>query len=301
MSSFSRFQKINLSRGTANKKANTSFIVNGLPSILITGPNDQEVQASVVNKQERDMAYIYTHAGDHEDILPIGTTWSAKGLHWLITEEIISICDVDWHKYSAILCNVEIDGHWGYFISSEASYINTMLQQEVLLQTQQKPLLILANSALKIGDKIMIKGRAWEVQEEDILSTPGISYLSLAATTMSKEIINAEENIDKEFIVEHKPTIDADAHMETEEEKTEPTPFSLRKTQSEDTLYVDSLEPVVLSTKESFAVFSNNKVKILKLKTDQIKFMLPFGVIETEVDVKDDNGEIVKYKIKVRG
>jgi hypothetical protein len=35
-----------------------------------------------------------------------------------------------------------------------------MLQQEVLLQTQQKPLLILANSTLKIGDKIMIKGRA---------------------------------------------------------------------------------------------------------------------------------------------
>jgi hypothetical protein len=29
--------------------------------------------------------------------------------------------------------------------------------------------------------------------------------------------------------------------------------------------------------------------------------MLPFGVIETEVDVKDDNGEIIKYKIKVRG
>jgi hypothetical protein len=139
------------------------------------------------------------------------------------------------------------------------------------------------------------------VQEEDILSTPGISYLSLAATTMSKEIINAEENIDKEFIVEHKPIIDADAHMETEEEKIEPIPFNLRKTQSEDILYVDSLEPVVLSTKESFAVFSNNKVKILKLKTDQIKFMLPFGVIETEVDVKDDNGEIIKYKIKVRG
>jgi hypothetical protein len=109
MSSFSRFQEINLSRGTANKKANSSFIVKGLPSILITGSNNEQVQASVVNKQEKDMAYIYTYAGE-ETALPIGSTWGAKGLHWLITEEIISIHDVDWHKYVAILCNVEIDG-----------------------------------------------------------------------------------------------------------------------------------------------------------------------------------------------
>ena len=65
-----------------------------------------------------------------------------------------------WHKYLAILCNVEIDGQWGYFISAEASYVNTVLREEVLLQTQQKPLLILANSNLKINDKIMIKNRA---------------------------------------------------------------------------------------------------------------------------------------------
>jgi hypothetical protein len=73
MSSFSRFQEINLSRGTANKKANSSFIVKGLPSILITGSNNEQVQASVVNKQEKDMAYIYTYAGE-ETALPIGST-----------------------------------------------------------------------------------------------------------------------------------------------------------------------------------------------------------------------------------
>ena len=43
-----------------------------------------------------------------------------------------------------------------------------------------------------INDKIMIKNRAWQIQEEDNLSTPGISYFSLIGTTMSKEIINAE-------------------------------------------------------------------------------------------------------------
>ena len=74
MSSFSRFQKINLSRGTANKKANANFVFKGMPSILLTGLDNQQVPAAVVNRQERDMAYIYTHAGDEETMLPIGSS-----------------------------------------------------------------------------------------------------------------------------------------------------------------------------------------------------------------------------------
>lgn len=285
MSSFSRFQEINLSRGTANKKANSSFIVKGLPSILITGSNNEQVQASVVNKQEKDMAYIYTYAGE-ETALPIGSTWGAKGLHWLITEEIISIHDVDWHKYVAILCNVEIDGKWGYFTSAEASYINTVLRDEVLLQTQQKPLLILANSDLKINDKIMIKNRAWQIEEEDNLSVPGISYFSLAATTMSKEVINSEENKDKEFIVEKAPVINADAGQQMSRDTT---------------IWIDHLETITLPTNYSYAVFSNQKVKIVKLTNNEVSFMLPFGIMETTVKIKDQYHNIEELNYKVKG
>lgn len=83
MSSFSRFQKINQSRGTtANRKTNTSFVMSGYPSIFITGTDGSEIQACVVNKQEKDMAYIYTQNVEQiNDILPIGSTWGAKGLH----------------------------------------------------------------------------------------------------------------------------------------------------------------------------------------------------------------------------
>lgn len=76
MSSFSRFQKINQSRGTtANHKTNAGFIMNGYPSIFITGANDAQVAACVVNKQEKDSAYIYTeNTTDKDDILSIGST-----------------------------------------------------------------------------------------------------------------------------------------------------------------------------------------------------------------------------------
>ena len=47
--------------------------MNGYPSIFITNKNDEKIQACVVNKQEKDMAYIFTQNTDQEDILPIGS------------------------------------------------------------------------------------------------------------------------------------------------------------------------------------------------------------------------------------
>ena len=70
MSSFSRFQDINQKRGIANSKTNSSFIFNGYPTTSILGTSGDEVTASVVNRQEKDLAYIYTHI-DQE--LPVGS------------------------------------------------------------------------------------------------------------------------------------------------------------------------------------------------------------------------------------
>ena len=108
MTSFSRFQERNKKRTVAQNKLNTSFIFKGYPSIEIQGSADQKIQASVVNKQEKDYAYVFTQT---QNELEIGSVWAAKNLHLLITEEITIIKDVDWHKYHALLCNVQIDNH----------------------------------------------------------------------------------------------------------------------------------------------------------------------------------------------
>jgi hypothetical protein len=108
MTSFSRFQERNKKRTVANSKLNTNYIFKGYPSIEITGSADQKILASVVNKQEKDYAYVFTQLDDN---LPIGSIWAAKDLNLLITEEITIIKDVNWHKYHALLCNVQIDNH----------------------------------------------------------------------------------------------------------------------------------------------------------------------------------------------
>ena len=70
MTSFSRFQQRNKKRTVANSKLNTNFIFKGYPSIEIKGSADRKIQASVVNKQEKDYAYVFTQT---QDELAIGS------------------------------------------------------------------------------------------------------------------------------------------------------------------------------------------------------------------------------------
>ena len=158
MSSFSRFQDINQKRGIANKETNTSFILKGYPSIFIQNAvTGEKTAASVVSRQEKDLAYIYTHINNP---IAVGSVWGAKGLKWLISEEIVIIKDVNWHKYVAFLCNVQVNNVWGYFISPEKKYIGVELNEKVLLNSKQQPVLVLGQDLLNIGDKFAIKDRA---------------------------------------------------------------------------------------------------------------------------------------------
>ena len=138
MNSFERFKNRNSKRMEARENLNTSFIFKGYPTTILTNEkhvfkNEREmiitttVQASVVSEQEKDKAYIYTTI---DDDLDIGTVWGAKGLHWLIAEEIVTIKDVNWHKYLAYLCNLEVENTWGFFKGPEKSYVKIKNEQK---------------------------------------------------------------------------------------------------------------------------------------------------------------------------
>ena len=64
MSSFSRFQDLNKKRIVANQDTNASFVFNAYNTTTLTQSGNTEqlqtITASVVNLQEKDMAYIYT-------------------------------------------------------------------------------------------------------------------------------------------------------------------------------------------------------------------------------------------------
>lgn len=282
MTSFSRFQERNKKRTVAQNKLNTSFIFKGYPSIEIQGSADQKIQASVVNKQEKDYAYVFTQT---QDKLEIGSVWAAKNLHLLITEEITIIKDVDWHKYHALLCNVQIDNHWGYFKGPEKSFLDVVLEKEVIWESPQKPVLVLPENVLNFRDKIVIKGRAWLIQEYDAISTPGLVYYSLKPTTISKEV--AAENADKEIYVEK--------HEEQIVNVVE-NPISLL---SEDSIFnISPNVSITLSTEDGYFKTTNKNLKIQKRTASMIVFSIPFGISEVAVEVKE-KGDIVTKTYRV--
>ena len=69
MNSFERFKNKQRRRDSANEHYNAQFIFNAYNSAIINNGND-ELQAAIVSKQEKDQGYIYTH---FNDILDIGS------------------------------------------------------------------------------------------------------------------------------------------------------------------------------------------------------------------------------------
>lgn len=282
MTSFSRFQERNKKRTVANNQLNTSFIFKGYPSIEIKGSADQRIQASVVNKQEKDYAYVFTQT---QDELAIGSIWTAKNLNLLITEEITIIKDVNWHKYHALLCNVQVDNHWGYFKGPEKSFLDVALEREVVWESPQKPILVLPENVLNFRDKIVIRGRAWLVQEYDAISTPGLVYYSLKPTTVSKEVV--AENINKEVYVEKHEKIEATVVEAPIESRLEGSIIN-----------IGANIPIKVSTQNGYFKSSNKNIKIEKRNMDDVTFSIPFGVSEVLIEVKEE-GDIVEKTYRV--
>ena len=282
MTSFSRFQERNKKRTVAQNKLNTNFIFKSYPSIEIQGSADQKIQASIANKQEKDYAYVFTQ---RQDELEIGSVWTAKNLHLLITEEITIIKDVNWHKYHALLCNVQIDNHWGYFKGPEKSFLDVVLEKEVIWESPQKPILVLPENVLNFRDKIVIKGRAWLIQEYDAISTPGLVYYSLKPTTISKEV--AAENTGKDIYVEkhEEPIINVVEN-----------PISLLSVDS--VFNISPNVPITLSTEDGYFKTTNKNLKIEKRTASMVVFSIPFGIQEVAVEVKE-KGDIVTKTYRV--
>ena len=282
MTSFSRFQERNKKRTVSQNKLNRSFIFKSYPSIEIQGSADQKIQASIANKQEKDYAYVSTQ---RQDELEIGSVWTAKNLHLLITEEITIIKDVNWHKYHALLCNVQIDNHWGYFKGPEKSFLDVVLEKEVIWESPQKPVLVLPENILNFRDKIVIKGRAWLIQEYDAISTPGLVYYSLKPTTISKEV--AAENTGKDTYIEkhEEPIINVVEN-----------PISLLS--EANVLHISPNVPITLSTEDGYFKTINKNLKIQKRTASIVVFSIPFGVSEVAVEVKE-KGDIVTKTYRV--
>lgn len=266
MSNFSRFQERNKKMQLAAQELNSKFILNGYPAVEIVDNLGNKLSASVVNKEEQDYAYIYTNIND---TLTPGTIWSAKNLHLLITKEITIIKDVKWHKYHAILCNMQIGDYWGYFKGPGKSFVEVKLEEKSNIMSAQKPVLVLPNNVLGFKDKIVLNNRPWLVQEYDNLSTEGVTYYSLEPTTMNKR------------------------NQTTYDLKEQQGNYIIKDDKSTNISNIVNNTNITLSTENGYFK-SNVKLNVIQLKSSSVTFSIPYGINNVTVEVKE-KGEVVSH------
>ena len=140
-------------------------------------------------------------------------------------------------------------------------------------------MLVLPEHVLGFEDKIVIKGRPWLVQEYDAISTPGLVYYSLTATTVSKHI--ADANKDKDVYIERK---NEDTKIEILEE-----PIS---TFRGDIVHTAANLDLTITTEGAYFKTSNANINIKKRLMNEVIFSIPFGIDEVIITTKEKGDEV---------
>ena len=150
-----------------------------------------------------------------------------------------------------------------------------------MYMSQQKPILVTASDKIHFRDIIVIKGRAWIVQEYDAISTAGLIYCSLAPTTVNKQVL--EEYADKDAIISHFEESEQAPVFKDEVTEEEKVPNNL--------ITIAPNKLITLNTYNGYFVYDNKNIKIQKRNLDTVVFSLPNGVNKVTVQVKKYNAE----------
>lgn len=293
---YKHFQDRIRTENKADGLTNNQFVFSAENSTTLQEVDnaDNKVMASVVNLQEKDIAYIYTQGEDQLKVGQIWTIayhqqnyewdvddyWNRFNIYWMIVEEIIVIKEVLWHKYLAFKCNVTIDGLHGYWIGPEKHFVDVKLQEKTILQSQQHPVLILPSASnYAIGSKILVKDRAWLIQEADNISTEGVTYYSLRATTISKNEITD------------------DVHVVENQSQVPDAPIG-EVLENGDNVLVSAGAIITVDTENGYFRTTNPLIQVTNINATKVTFVVPYGVDGFKIDVKQ-SGEIVSTQYKV--
>lgn len=251
-------------------KYEADFIKNSSASTIIhvlRTDIDKNAALTINDKEGPDNAIVFTFIEEDNDLnLLKGDYFTWKDKTFFIYEDEYLVHESYYQKQKAYECNIKFTyddlEYDGYFIESLSKILNTSLVEDIIIEDNEKPLLIIPYfDWIKTGIKINIKNYIWKIIDFDILTNEKIAYIYL----------DRDFNTKFEDIKEEKPQNSIQAESD----------FEVNTFNS----YFTSSSPVKI-------VFRNN---------EKIIFKVPFGIDEITITTKNEHNEniIETYKVVI--
>lgn len=241
--------------------------VNAIPIVFIN--ND---------KEGIDEAIIYTYA---ENGLSVGKYFTWEEWTYLVYKEVKNVKRENYiDSFNAVKCNInfELNGsnikaHFQGPMRLHRSILDEAAQTLGFDAKIRSVIMVPSVYNIKINNEFYIEDTGWRVESLDKFTTPGISYLNMALKNL----------VDTEKISTNEPEI---------------TPLLMSM---DIAAPIEELDPGITYTFNTEDAYFNSsaQLNIKERKKTSIKFSIPFGVKELEIETKELGGIIKKsYKVK---
>jgi len=266
------FRDVQEKRSTTYNQRSAALIVEGKMSKQIYHKrNTKYIPAALVYKHEEgpDEVIVYSFIKDQ---LEKGDYFIYDYVNYLIYEqEKYSDIEVNHKKQKAVECNVSFtfgeETFQGYFRSTVRRYNDEDFEGKQVLVPREKPILILpSNNDLTINSEFLIEGKPWRVIEFDSITNKGIIYYYL-----ERGIIKNTEQITVE-----ESSIQA---------------IGLSRSLIPEVKKLEAIIEHTFETKDG--IFSSvPKVNIIKRKSNEVTFSIPYNITEITIYTYYLNNEL---------
>ena len=275
MSKFGLFRTRMNNEASCRQKFETRFITEGAAPIIIhilRLDKDREATMVFTDTEGPDTAIVFTpkQQNHYDDLLKMDYyTWDDKT--FFVYEDVLIAREVSYIKQKAYQCNVTVrllhdqcmyystNECKGYFISSLRSYVDTEFQQKINITDKEHPVLVIPRQEwVANGMVIDIEGKPWKIINYDAITNPGIVYISL----------------ERDFFKKGNDLIE----------------MPIENILKAGIIYT-------FNTQDGY--FNSSSPLLIKSKTStEVKFEIPYGISEIEIEIKDKQ-EMIKQTYKV--
>jgi len=290
------FRDVQEKRSTTYNQRSAALIIDGKMSKQIYHKRiDKTIPAALLFSQDEgpDEIWVFSFIKDH---LQKGDYFTYEDNNFLIIEENkLFDPDINHKKQKAVECNVSFTINNqifnGYFQGGMRRIQKKDFENDVLLQPQENPLLILPSSApLEINSEFMIEGKPWRVIEYDKISNKGLGYFYLerGINYTTEEVSQVQMTLN--ILPESDPVVQ------------EPEPMLRSFAAPEEPINENALYSMVeykFSTENAYFV-TTPKVDIISRKKTEVTFKVPFGIEQVSISTRSNGVNVEKfYKVVV--